>query len=92
MITIHKYPLDFFEESGASAVVNVPEDAELLDIQFQRGVMCAWYLLDDSAPVVGREFMVSSTGGPFDAAREHVRHFRTIQSGGYVWHIFEVLR
>lgn len=92
---IYKYQLDVGRTSLA-----LPEIAELLDVQRQRGELCAWFLLDgddtksDTVELQTRTFLVIGTGHEIDDGyRDKLAYIRTFQAhdGIFVGHVFEVL-
>jgi hypothetical protein len=83
--TIFKYQLDLGPND-----VQMPEGAEVLDVQMQRGEICLWALVSPSAPEVDRIFTIFGTGHPVPA--DGLKFIATIQAsnGALVRHVFEV--
>lgn len=73
-------------ESGS---VSMPLGAEILSVQMQRGVITLWALVDPTAPVVTRSFVVVGTG--HDLPDGNLMYRGTVQAGTFVWHVFERL-
>lgn len=69
----------------------MPDGAEILSVQFQRGVLTLWALVDPSKPTVPRSFEIVGTG--FELQGSARRHIATVQteSQNLVWHIFETV-
>lgn len=57
-LTIFKYPLQI----DSMQRVKMPEGAEILCAQVQRGVPCVWVKADESRPMVHRLFALHPTG------------------------------
>lgn len=64
----------------------MPEGAEILAVQAQRGEGCIWALVNPLAPTQRRSFHIYGTGFDIDPSHKYVG---TYQSGPYVWHVFE---
>lgn len=92
MKAVYKYPVTARAMFGMRTVVNVPEDAELLDAQFQHEHITLWFLVDPSAPPEPRAFFLAATGTPYAALDESADYVATIQipHNGLVVHLFEV--
>jgi hypothetical protein len=86
MRTIHKYVLDLAEDQD----VVMPAGAVVLDAQMQSGALCIWAEVDTANPNERRVFWILGTGKerPLPAAR----HIATVQSGVWVWHVYEPFR
>lgn len=75
--------------------IEIFSEAQILDIQIQNGGFKLWALVDTDKPLIYRELLIIGTGVPFDPkyvdAINHgeLIHFKTIQSGGLVYHFFE---
>ena len=73
--------------------IQLPWDAEILDIQMQPGVgMCFWAIVDPSKDNLRRQFRIFGTGWdlPYRFA-DRYKHLKTLQDNGFVWHVFEVI-
>jgi hypothetical protein len=87
MNVIHKQELDGV---GASPY-ELPIDAEVLKVGFQKHRVMLWYLTD---PVVSQGkttkfiFEVVGTGMLFDATGK--KHIGTAVSDDWVWHVFQL--
>ena len=67
----------------------MPLGAEILDIQAQRGILCLWALVDsDTKRASRRRFRVYGTKHEIDKSA-NLQHLKTVQTKGFVWHIFE---
>lgn len=84
MKTIHKYPLD-----PRRPIVEMPIGAKVLSVQIQRGDVCLWALVDTSAEIERRAFIVLGTGHEVpDNDGEFVATFQ-MEDLGLVFHVFE---
>ena len=85
MKRIHKQALEFAKEEQ---VLTLPKNATLLDAQAQENRLTVWYMFDaddqDEAPLT---IYVVPTGGELPDTFPGV-YWRTIQTAGYVFHIF----
>lgn len=82
MMTIHKYEL----RVGWDNHLLMPVGATVLDIQRQGGQIMMWAHVDTQAVTHKRRFHVIGTGHEVPAGLEYLK---TVQVGGFVWHIFE---
>ena len=83
MSVIYKYTLELQQEQTLS----LPADAEILTIQIQSGVICAWVRLDTLKPERTRTLVICGTG---DNPPENGRYVATVQTPPMVWHFFEL--
>lgn len=81
MTTIYKYPLAEFEQN-----IQMPQGATILAAQMQDGRITLWAACDPCNESEARKFRVIGTGGDLPDGFEYVG---TVQSGPYVWHVFE---
>ena len=86
--TIWKFPLKTF--TNGICHIEMPEGGKILAVDKQHGVWCIWALVDPTAGLVTRSFIITGTGWEFYAEGEI--HLRTILDGDFVWHLFEVAR
>jgi hypothetical protein len=86
MRTIYKYTPQLAER----IIINTHMGAECLSIQDQSGVLCFWFQVDNSQPVVPRMFLVVGTGHEVPLKDEDIMHVESVQWGAFVWHIYEV--
>jgi hypothetical protein len=63
----------------------MPQGAQCLTVQIQRGGACLWAIVDPAAPVVYRHVRIAGTGHP---APPEADYLGTLQMGDYVWHYF----
>ena len=88
MKCIFKYTLPITDET----VISMPQGAEILSIQEQRGAVYIWAVVDPDAPMVDRHFIVKQTGHPMQTPvgdfiatfQIHFPPFRVL-----VFHVFE---
>lgn len=85
METIYKYQL----EQKKVQTLSIPADAEILDIQRQFNEVWAWVRLDTDKPERERTIVIYGTGHEIEPAQ--MKHLKTLQVDGFVWHFFEVL-
>lgn len=80
MKTIFKYVIHHGEDTM------MPAGAEILTVQIQNGLICAWAAVNVYAPLVKRKIIALGTGHTFSEAE----YLATVQDGAFVWHLFEV--
>lgn len=86
MKTIYKYSLELVEFQK----VELPENAEILSIQLQRGWICLWALVDTLANKVERSFEIYGTGQEIEKSNGNRKYLTTFQTeSGLVFHVFE---
>jgi len=72
--------------------IEMPEDAEILSLQIQKGKLCLWALIDIDKVLKYREFRMFGTGHliPND---ENLKYIGTFQlfDGGLMFHCFEII-
>lgn len=70
--------------------LELPANAQFLDVQVQRGDPQAWFLLDPQAPKMTRQFVIAPTGGAVTKP-ERLTYLGTFQllGGSIVLHLFE---
>ncbi len=86
---IYKYKLS--SHIGVQGI-QMPWDADILDLQIQNGHLCIWAVVDPSKENLMRKFEVFGTGWdlPYRFI-DRYEHLKTVQDGGFVWHVFEVV-
>src|SRR5437867_4021758 len=86
--TVFKYPLPMQDDF----TLELPEGAEPLSVQVQRGQPCLWTLVDPSRSLQTRSFHMAGTGHPINNP-DRLRFIDTfqIEGGMLVFHVFEVL-
>ena len=87
MLKVYKYLVvigDYFS-------LGLPQDAQVLKVEAQRGRIWLWALVDETKPIETRKFGFAGTGHEIDGS-EILSHIGTFQTddGQLVWHIFEV--
>ena len=87
MRTVYKYPLT---GPGFADRIDLPIDAKVLDAQYQDGKIVLWALVDTFMDTARRLFVVTGTGHSLNYGDDLI-HVSTVQDGGLVWHIFEVV-
>lgn len=80
---IWKFPLRIQDEQ----LVEMPEGAEILSVQMQNDVPCAWALVDPIAARDQVKILCRGTGPPVNGATAD-RFIGTIQAGPFVFHFF----
>jgi hypothetical protein len=91
MRAVWKYPLGDWQTGMFSA--RMPHGAEILDLQNQMTMPTIWALVDPSAGMEDRHFIIIGTGNEF-TWREDMTYIGTFQTmgGAFVFHVFEVFR
>ena len=86
MRTIWKYPFDTTEEF----MLEMPSGAQVLTVQVQGGQPCIWALVDPSASLAPRQFLVHGTGHPvtFPHSLVYIGTYQ-LMGGVIVFHVFE---
>jgi hypothetical protein len=81
---IFKYPLEII---GQQTLV-LPLGAQILSVQFQRGVLCCWAIAEEGATSSARiPVRIYGTGHECDA--DLITYKTTVQDHqGFVWHVF----
>jgi hypothetical protein len=82
---VWEYPLTMIDDT----VLDLPQDAEVLTVQWQHEHPCLWVLVDPTAPTERRVFRIVGTGHPISG---DVRYVGTVQldGGALIFHVFEV--
>jgi hypothetical protein len=88
MSVIYKYPIDM-RGLANGIYIELPEKAQILDLQMQNNTPTLWALVDLNAPLVTRYFCIYGTGQHFEI--DGVAYVGTFQIDEFVWHLFEVL-
>ena len=80
---VWKFTLEF----GDSPEIEMPRGARPIhaDVNAEAGRVIVWAVVDPTAPLVKREFVMRGTGHPLPDVGAHVA---TVQDGPFVWHIF----
>jgi hypothetical protein len=86
---VWKYPITPTERQS----LKMPDGAEILDVQVQRGSTCLWALVDGERPKVTRHFVMVGTGHEipeqdYGVWRVYVGTFQ-LAGGDLVFHLFE---
>ena len=92
MRTIWKYEVPM----GVEFTLSLPEGAEVMTVQVQVGLDLVnqpviWALVDPKGPMEERVFSIYGTGHLIERPIDLAGYIDTWQSGGLVWHLFEVL-
>jgi hypothetical protein len=86
MFTIHKFVLTEDKEE-----IELPDNAEILTVQNNRGKLCMWVKLDPIAPKIKRYFQIIGTGHKLSDI--YYKYIGTVQLDRaeytLVWHVFE---
>lgn len=87
--TIWKFPIRIDDEQ----VIEMPEDAIILDIQMQGDTPCLWALVEPGNPVKERKILVAGTGHEREDLAGPAIHIGSFQmlGGRLVFHAFELL-
>jgi len=87
---IYKYPLEVQEKQS----VELPANSKILSAQFQGGDLYLWALVNKDPGASVQEHIVEIYGTGQDITYDlgvRRNHIATVQSQGFVWHIFEYL-
>jgi len=82
---IFKYPIQIADDF----TLDMPGGARILTVQLQNGNPYIWAIVEDTIPLLTYSFRVIGTGNPFSPDYRD-RYIGTVQTGPFVWHIFEV--
>lgn len=87
MLTVFKYPLPIDD----IVTIGLPEGAQVLTVQVQKGEPYIWVLEDTVQPLRPRHFRVARTGHPLQPGFA-LRYIGTFQmdGGAWVFHLFEI--
>lgn len=90
MRTIWKFPLKW----SATQIVNFPKGAIILDAQMQGPTVCVWAVINDDEPITmePRFIHIVGTGNAMPVNLYKEDYIGTVQTNGFVWHIFQELR
>ena len=70
--------------------LEMPADAQILDVQMQNGKCCMWALCDHRRETQSRALAIYGTGAPIpDKPGKYVATFQ-MNDGEFVFHVFEV--
>lgn len=88
MITIYKYELEI---KGRQAIP-MPDQAEILDVQNQRGILVLWAKADTTRPFKNRLIEIYGTGHRMavDTMIPKQEYVATVQVSNLVWHVFDL--
>lgn len=89
MKRILKYKFDVTAAYRFSILL--PRAALVLHAAEQREEYFIWALVDEDQPLENKNFLVIGTGAWIENTQEIICHISTIQSRGFVWHIFELI-
>lgn len=75
-----------------SQVISLPRGAQIMSVQFQKGILCLWFLANEYQEKVNRRhILIVGTGHPLPDTI--MRYIGTVQeplnSEVLVWHLFE---
>ncbi len=79
---IHKYKLN-----GISEIIKLPEDIEVLKVEYQDKELYLWGLIDIDKPLIKRAIFIYGTGYEINDV-EKLTYLDTVFDGAYVWHVF----
>ena len=84
-LSILKYYLSSIDRQK----IKMPQGAEILSIQLQRGTITLWAVVDPTAALIEREFVLLGECAPIKD-RNDLRYIGTVQNdnGSLVWHVF----
>lgn len=82
MLTVYKFKLVLTD----TQTIQMYENAVLLSVQNQAGVICFWTLCDTDKPQSDMTIKIYGTGHPIDNLQ--IKFLGTVQVGITVWHVF----
>ncbi len=85
MKTIWKYPLKAVDIQ----LLEMPEGAEILTVQFQAGNLCLWALVDSEKPKTMRYIRIYGTGIPLEQINLQYITTYQVADGRLIFHVFE---
>lgn len=88
--TIWKFPIKTADMIG----IDLPSDAEILDIQVQNDIPCIWFLVDpDFKTREQRTFFIYGTGHiiDFPESKKYIGTYQLL-NGDLVFHVFELIQ
>ena len=84
MRTVYKYQLDL-----GTTELELPANAEIITVGKEpRGKYSLWAIVDSTAPLVKKEFIILGTGHEIPNNAWYIKSFRDIS---FVWHVFELV-
>ena len=85
---VYKYVLEVTEQQ----TIEIPEGAQILSVQVQKGIPCIWALVDPNMKLTKRIYKTYGTGHPMQNLTETDKFIGTYQvaNGSGVFHVFEV--
>ncbi len=87
MKTIYKYSLDATGEQ----VIKMPKGAQVLTVQNQHGCAVLWALVEKTAEIENRTFLVYGTGYEVTKEGKYIGTFQ-LHQGSLVFHVFEEIK
>lgn len=85
---VFKYPLKF---DGTLQTIVLPQDSEILDVEFQGEELFIWVLIDEKCQIlIKQRIQMLGTGWNYQHPIECMNHIKTIHKDGFVWHFFDV--
>jgi hypothetical protein len=82
---IFKYPIPIDDE----IVLSMPEGAEVLSVQVQRGQPCIWAVVNPTRPPVHHTFEIRGTGHRFMGNEGRFIGSFQLENGYLIFHLFE---
>lgn len=86
MKTIYKYTLEIKDKQ----ILSIPKRANFLDFQNQGNQIVFWMEVDTEDMLMSdEEFFIVGTGNPIPEDAKH--YHASVQTGVFVWHIYQSL-
>ena len=87
MKTVWKYQL----KDQVNHVLYMPENAQILEVENQHGILCLWALVDTRKKYEHRKIIIRGTGHPIE--HDNIKFISTFQvdNGNFIFHAFEVI-
>jgi len=85
MLKVFKYPIKIED----NIEISLPEEAQILTVGEQNGIICVWALVNPEKPSIKRNFRLAGTGHPIDT--DKLFYHGTAQILNLVFHLFEII-
>lgn len=86
MKTIWKYPI----KTIAIQQLRMPEGAQILTVQEQRGQVCLWALVDENGEMESRHIETIGTGHPITGTERVYIGTYQLEGGDLIFHVFDM--
>lgn len=87
MKTIHKYVLEELAPD-CSQTVRIPKNAIILDVKYQRNLLCVWCEIETKNNFEDIVFHMVGTGWNIPIGDNKLIYIKTIHGLNFIWHIY----